>query len=180
MNFLNILSYFLGHFCPPGPGSSWPKSGSSTLILSPGAGIWRKWWWLVQGSDGCDDVGVQTTGEAFRRQKKNIQHFKIWIFLNFWVIFWVILPFWIRIQPTKIIADPDPPHWSCPLVQGSDGCDEGEHVGAVGDSYPVFRIRIGFNADPDPVFLSKRTTHCNLFIPRPSYGRSLPPSKKNI
>ncbi len=27
------------------------------------------------------------------------------------------------------ILNTDPP---CPLVQGSDGCDEGEHVGALG------------------------------------------------
>jgi hypothetical protein len=49
--------------------------------------------------------------------------------INFFLFFGSFLSSWIRIQPTKINADPDPQHWSCPLVQGSDGCDEGEHVG---------------------------------------------------
>ncbi len=37
--------------------------------------------------------------------KKNIQHFKTWNFSTF-IVLWVILPSWIRIQPNKIIADP--------------------------------------------------------------------------
>jgi hypothetical protein len=39
--------------------------------------------------------------------KKKIQLFKTWNFFTFFNYLF-FLPSWIRIQPTKVIADPDP------------------------------------------------------------------------
>jgi hypothetical protein len=65
-------------------------------------------------------------------------------FPNFFVIFWVILPSWIRIQPTNIQCGSGSSTLTpCPLVHGSDGCDEGE---------PVLRIHMFLgHPDPDPL-----------------------------
>ncbi len=83
-------------------------------------------------------LGLHKGRPSYRRSlppsKKNIQHFKTWTFLIFYLFFGSFLPSWIRIQPTSIQCGSGSSNWSCPLVQGSDGCDEGKHVGSVGGS----------------------------------------------
>ncbi len=119
-NFLTFFGYFLVHFCPtrPDPADQY-QCGSSTLVLSPAAGIWRMWWSYMR---------------SLPPSKKNIQHFKTWTFLIFLLFFWSFFcdPGSGSSRPKSMRVHTNPQHWSCLLVQGSDGCDEGEHVGAVG------------------------------------------------
>ncbi len=47
---------------------------------------------------------------SLQPSEKNIQHFKPWNFFTFIHFCWSLLPSWLRIQQTKINADPDSKH----------------------------------------------------------------------